>query len=376
MITSSQSLIDGINRHILTVAPALNKSGVKVAVCIAQKDGGLAELLRKMGIDCYSLGCSSGHDLRLFTRFDKVLKEFAPDIIHIHVLPLFARVMLSLRYRKIKCVTTIHGIVDDEDLRTIKYKVDSFFSVLFKIDNVANIYISEGVRQSFCRVEEDSKIKNYVIYNPIDCDQPHAKNHVLSSLIGVSEQTKIIGTACRIASVKNPLAFTDIMLRVLEREQSAHAVIIGDGDDFIKRQMIEVIEKSPSKTRMHVVGYRENARELIGDFDCFIMTSQREGMPTAMLEAIAAGVPVVFWDGEGGLHDLVKFNSMYGPFGISIPGGDTVNMVESVIEIIRASKNKIEQIKKSGNQLCKDVLSVESISSALKNAYQDVLVQE
>ena len=129
MLTTNSSLMDGINRHILLVASALNgKSSCEVAVCIAFPRGELADALEEKGVKTFSLGVSNGHDFSIFPAFRKVMKSFNPDIVHVHVVALFEKMMLSMLYRSKKYVCTVHGISDAVWYETFRMKIDKWLN--------------------------------------------------------------------------------------------------------------------------------------------------------------------------------------------------------------------------------------------------------
>lgn len=79
MLTSNSSLLDGINRHILTVAPAINnKDGFEVAVCSVMPPAELQEKLTAAGVKCYSLGFDNGHNLGILKAYRQVLDSLSP----------------------------------------------------------------------------------------------------------------------------------------------------------------------------------------------------------------------------------------------------------------------------------------------------------
>ena len=113
MLTTASSLMDGINRHILTIANALHKVGnCKIAVCTVFPEGELNKALKDAGVTCFSLNARSGHDFRVLMAFYKLMRTYQPDVVHCHVMALFERIVSSVCFRHLKYVNTIHGISD------------------------------------------------------------------------------------------------------------------------------------------------------------------------------------------------------------------------------------------------------------------------
>ena len=327
MLTTNSSLMDGINRHILAISKGIASLDVEVAVCIVEPYGDLACELEKRGIKAYSLGCSTGHSIKLIPRFLRVMHQFNPDVVHIHVLAIFERVLLSALFPRIKKVQTILGICDPVLRKTLRMRIEGLISWLFPVKTDNRIFISNGVRQA----TDDELSGDVTIYNPIEFCAHQSRDWLRASL-GIAPNAKVIGTACRMAQVKNPQSFTRIMCEVTKRVSDTHAIVIGDGDAVL---MDELHAIAANNNNVHFLGYRKDADKFLGGCDVFVMTSSREGMPTSMLEAMSCGVPAAFWKGEGGLGDLVRMNEMDGPFAVVREQGDEKGLVDAIVDLLK-----------------------------------------
>lgn len=367
MTTTNSSLMDGINRHILTVSRALKKEGIDVAVCITQPGGELAGALEAAGIKVYSTNATNGHALHILWRFAKIMREFSPDIIHIHVLPFMARVVLATMFQHLRYVGTIHGISDPVKKLTVRMKIENLFVKIFQIKFSALCYVSQGVKDA-CRTSGCPIHK--VIYNPVEIAE-NARGELRREL-GLRDDIPLVGTACRMAEVKDPIAFVCVMSKVLNMITNAHAVVIGSGDVNLEALARRVAEESGDASRFHFLGFRKNASTLIRDLDCFVMTSKREGMPTALLEAMSAGVPVAFMEGDGGLRDLVAKNAANGPFAVTARIGDITGLSDGIVRILKGGVD-IENMRKREREICHESFSMEKIAKQMVNMYNKAL---
>ncbi len=338
MLTCNSSLMDGINRHILAIATSLNKSdGVEVAVCTTFPPGELNHTLENNGVKVYALNTSHGHSISILWHFFKVMKDFKPDILHGHVISFFVGLTLRMCFSKIPIVITCHGITDPKPknitsskhiLKNIVHRGITILSPKSK----SVCYISKGVQQA---INVDAQNPT-IIYNPIQHITPSkTTTSKLHHLLHLPPSTPIIGTACRIAKVKQPLVFTQVMIAVLQKHPSCHAVIIGNGEPELESEIQSMIRQNNITDRFHLLGYHSEAQTLIREMSCFLLTSQREGMPTTLLEAMDANVPIAFMEGEGGLIDLTEMNcSEDGPFAIVVPKGATQQMADEIIHLL------------------------------------------
>ena len=367
MLTTNSSLMDGINRHILTVAPVINKyEGCEVAVCTVFPRGALVEELERKGVKTFSLNASSGHDISVFRAFNMIMRDYNPDIIHSHVMAVYERILLSTFYRSKKYIQTIHGIRDKVSHESLLMKLEKILYNVFKIKYDATCYISNGVRKSLSN--SGDLLKSYTIYNPIDFNQVIHKEYKLHKLIGVTEDVPIIGTCCRIAKVKNPDLFTKVMCRVLQVNDRVHAVVIGDGDEYLKQEIEQIVNETNLSERFHLLGYRQDAPELVRDFNCFVMTSTSEGLPTSILEAMVSKVPFAMMKGNGGLKDIAEINRNDGPIGIVVSAGDINALAEKICNLVENPKQG-ENLAENAYIIGKGYFDIKSVCLQLYNLY-------
>ena len=363
MLTTNNTLIDGINRHIVSISKGLKALGVEVAVCIAMADGDLAEVLEGAGIRVYALDCENGHDARMLWRFWKVMRSFKPDIVHVHVLALVERIVLSYFFRRVPKVFTTHGISDPVPVETFRQKLENFILRMTPLRNVHNIYISEGVRRHYGG-------NGSVVYNPIEVKGRY-KGHKLHDELGVSADIPIIGTACRFADPpKKPLVFVEIMCQVLKQVPSAHAVLIGDGETEMKQKMRNLISSYKMEPRIHWLGYRKEAPKLTGELSMFIMTSRWEGMPTALLEAMSQSTPIAFLKGEGGLVDLAEMDEKYG--GIAVVAESPSELASGIVKCLD-DKETCGRMAERALDVVKKHFSLEVNALKLLDAYNNIV---
>ena len=238
-------------------------------------------------------------------------------------------------------------------------------------DILAAFYISKGVKEALLNNNPGVRI-NEVCYNPVDFDLRTVKESCLRDLIGVSSHTPVIGTACRIATVKNPVAFTEVMCRVLTTVPQSHAVVLGDGQQDLIDRCKAIVEKYKVNNRFHWLGYRPDAPELTKDFTCFVLTSHREGMPTAVLECFAAHTPVAMLEGEGGLQDIIALNTQEKPVVVSAASNDLEGLASGIIRLIETPQDA-ETLADNAYEIGRQNFDISSITNQLYNIYSKVL---
>lgn len=117
---------------------------------------------------------------------------------------------------------------------------------------------------------------------------PPTEHGALRRSLGIPEGGPVVGTVARLADQKR----IDRLLRVTRRlPEPVHLVVAGDGPEG--HGLRELAGKLGLGGRVHWLGHREDVGTVLDALDVFVVTSDREGLSNAMLEALWAGVPVV-----------------------------------------------------------------------------------
>lgn len=374
MLVVDTTLMDGIDRHIATISLGLKQQfkDCDVAVCTVFPYGDVNKLLEASGVQTFSLNCTSGHDWKIIPRFYKIVKEYRPDVIHSHVMALFVRIVLSLFFRNIHYVQTIHGLKDRWRVASFRQMIEYSITKIFSIPISATCVVSRGLRESLVCLNRTKNV--HIVYNPIDFKGEVVRKYQLHKIIGVSKQTPIIGTACRLALVKDPFSFTKVMCEVLRQNKDVHAVVLGDGEDNIKKDLCDLVFEYGVSERFHWLGYRGDAVQLLRDFNCFVMTSVSEGLPTTILEAMANFVPFAMFEGLGGLKDIMTIDKEEGPIGLVIPNRDIPRMVSEICNLLRDTDLQ-QRIAIRSNNIGRKYFDVDSVVKQLHNIYSQVCVR-
>jgi glycosyltransferase involved in cell wall biosynthesis len=142
---------------------------------------------------------------------------------------------------------------------------------------------------------------------------------------GVPPDAFVIGTVARLAPVKNHA----MMLRALQRlEEDVHLVLIGAGPS--RHELEELARQLHVDRRVHFTGQLLEAENLHQFFDLSVLCSRSEGFPNAVMEALAAGCPVVATP-VGGVPEVIVHRET----GLLVPVDQDEALAASVQELRR-----------------------------------------
>jgi glycosyltransferase involved in cell wall biosynthesis len=120
--------------------------------------------------------------------------------------------------------------------------------------------------------------------------------------LGFGDDAQVVGTVTRFAPPKAPLDFVATAALVAARFPRARFLIVGDG--AMRAGVEKAIRRARLASRVILLGERQDIPELLAAMDTFVLTSRWEGLPRVVVEAVAAGVPVVTTD-VGGAREVV-----------------------------------------------------------------------
>ncbi len=160
--------------------------------------------------------------------------------------------------------------------------------------------IREVVRSS---LHADKRLE--VVYSGVDLERfASGPDGRLRRELGLSEDVALIGNVAALAPHKDYPTFIRTAERLIRQGTKAHFVAIGDGPERSELQAA-VENVAALKGHFTFTGFRDDVDKILPELDVFLISSQTEGLGTSILDAFAAGVPVVATR-AGGIPELVR----------------------------------------------------------------------
>jgi glycosyltransferase involved in cell wall biosynthesis len=182
--------------------------------------------------------------------------------------------------------------------------------------------------------------------------------------LGIPTSALVVGTIGRLTEQKGYTYLIEAASLILEQIPQSFFLIIGDGElaDQLKHQAAQ------KEISSHVIftGGRQDVEELLACMDLFVSSSLWEGLPTAILESMAAGVPIVATDIPG-IRELIRDQWN----GWLVPAGDATSMAR----VIRVALKNVKSRREFSNNARQDVqsLSIKSIVGEYEKLYSALI---
>src|SRR5882724_4469434 len=283
----------GAELHLLALCRHLKRPGLEiVVVCLREQVEGSRSLrpdFEKEEIRVISLQADSRYDWRFFSRFAHLLREEHPDILHTH-LPRadLAGAFGSFRHLPVAWVSSVHGIYSESWSGRWTLPLANF--VWRHADIV--IAISQAVKDWLLKQQRVSPDKVTVVYYGIDAERLAEPNVDLRKRWGLDGRA-VIGSVGRIEQGKGYDCLIQAMPAILNRVPSACLLIAGHDPSGYAKKLRELIETLGLQEYVRLVGFLDDVASFLHALDVFAFASRSEGFGQVVIEAMAAGKPVV-----------------------------------------------------------------------------------
>ncbi|MFQ5532351.1 MAG: GT4 family glycosyltransferase PelF [Candidatus Methylomirabilales bacterium] len=175
----------------------------------------------------------------------------------------------------------------------------------------------------------------------------------------------LVGIVGRLVPIKGHRTFLRAARLVAAALPSASFLVVGDGE--LRPQLEADASNLGLQDRVRFLGWCHDLPRIYADLDCLALSSQNEGVPVCLLEAMAAGVPVVATS-VGGVPDLV----MQGVTGSLVPPEDPQELAEAILNILRDS-TRARQMSAAARRHVYPRYDMGSLLTATEKLYEELI---
>lgn len=166
-----------------------------------------------------------------------------------------------------------------------------------------------------------------LIYNGVDIRRfGTADGGVLRKELGIPPEAVVLGTVANLSPVKDHATVIEALRRLHAQGRAMHLVLAGDGPE--REALTEQVVQADLAEFVHFLGRRQDIPTVLAAVDVVVLASHSEGLSNALLEASAAGRPIVATD-VGGNPEVVAD----GATGLLVPISDPESLAEAVVRL-------------------------------------------
>jgi len=345
----------GTELSVLSLVSRMNREKFQTEVCFLYPEGPISSRFLSQNIKCYHLGYGQVNILRVAWKLYRILKGGRYDVIHIYGLK--ANIIGRLIGRLAGCKNIVAG------LRSI-YPGNKESHLHLFLDKITlclvKLYISNSKTAVDFLVEKGYPAKIFkVVHSGIDVNAPIKKGE---------NKGLVITTTARFEPPKDYktllLAF-DILSK---KGFDFTSQFIGDGSN--REEIMELSAQLGLKEKVSFLGEREDVSEILERSDIFAFSSLFEGLPRAIIEAMAAHLPIVATN-VGGVPELVDD----GKTGFLVKAEDAEAMADKIERLLLDIDLRRRMGELGGEKIQKE-FSMDRLVKDMEEIYTKLLTTE
>lgn len=359
----TQSEWGGAQRYVLDLATAF-KDEFSVAIACGG-EGPLIARARSAGIKTFALThlirpIRPWEDYRAVRELRWLIRRMRPDVVHTNSTKAEIVGNLAARLEHVPVVFTAHGFVLNEPMSRAKRFAYAWVERLANRRTARIICVSDCDRATGIRFRIAPEGKLTTIHNGVDRFD-EIGNHAIT---GVGEKTEpVVGTVASLCANKGYAHLLNAVSILGARDMRPPFRIVGEGE---MRPLLEEIVRKKHLANVELVGFRADPiREMI-DFDIFVLSSLKEGFPYVILEAMAAGLPIVATR-VGGIPEAV----IEGKGGFLVDPGDAKGLASKIAALIGSPELR-RSMGEFNRTRVREEFSIERMISQTRKVYDDV----
>jgi glycosyltransferase involved in cell wall biosynthesis len=313
-----------VERFIIDVYPRLDRSRFNVRQVCLRERGPMADELERLGVPVQVCSMSSRHSPVGLRQLADLMRRQRIDIVHSHMYRANTSATIAAWMAGVPVVVThIHNVGTWETHR------QRWMDRLLARWRDAIVCVSEKVREDVLRTLRLPPPKVRVIYNGVDVARfsDRSQREPTRAALGLAPGEVAIIYVGRLVDQKNPMALAGIAEAVAGPRPGVKLIVAGDGPR--RAGLEEHIRQRGLADRVLFLGRRDDVPALLQAADLAVLPSFKEGFSLVVLEALAAGLPLVA-TAVGGTPEAIE----HGHSGVIVPPGDDAALVEAVARLV------------------------------------------
>jgi len=350
----------GAERVLAHIASSLGPDYCSETALI--RDSWLGGVLRERGIPVTMLQSRPHGDFATLRDILRLIRKKRVAILHSHEFYMNVLGLMASRLTGVPLVATVHekNYYPDRFRRRVAYRVvGSFAGQMVAVSEDLKQFLAERIRIPLDRIR--------VVPNGIPChkDPPHQRAAALRAALGLDPLSQVVGTVGRLVPKKGYKYLIDGGIQVAQRFPGVIFLVVGRGE--LRDELEGQARRLGIAPRFRLLGHREDVSDILSLCDIFVLPSLSEGMPLALLEAMAAGVPAVATR-VGGVTEVLED----GKSGFLVPPGDSQALARGIISLLE-DRSLARRIGNSAREVVASRFSLNVMVEAYRGIYAKLI---
>lgn len=348
----------GAEKQLYLLLRHLDRHAFSPTVVTLSVGGAWVEPIQRLGVPLLQLPRHGSFDVRRLLSLHRIIRRADPDIVQTFTPPDTVYGFLAARLAGVPILIASRRSDRHPDHHPATQRV-ARWTWRWASAIICN---AERSRRDAPRMLAS---RHVVIRNGMDGIVPGRARDQVRRALGLPEDATVIGTLARLAPEKNQRLFLQVTADVAADAPCLHGLVVGGGP--LAADLHTQARALGLADRVVFTGERDDVADLLGAMDVFVLTSDREGFPNAVMEAMAVGLPCVVTD-VGDCAELVRD----GESGFVCPSGDRRGLANSVARLV-ADADLRRRLGGQARARVSDAFSAEAMAEATQALYRRLL---
>jgi glycosyltransferase involved in cell wall biosynthesis len=358
--------IGGAEQLLVDVVRRLDRSRFDSIVCCIQETGDLGAEIERAGVPlvCIHRMKSKRFDFRAIADLARLMRRERIDLLHTHLYHANLYGRLAALLAGVPAVASVHNVYTRTKLHR------RLLNRLLSRASAKVIAVSEDIKRDLVRYDGIPPDKIVTIHNGIDVGRidTQVPRQQARERLGIGSDELALGCIARLEEQKGHRFLLE-SLAMLARDETlkARLKLIIAGDGRLRKDLEDQAAALGVAGRTAFLGMRRDIPEILRALDICVMPSLWEGLSLAMLEAMAAGLPLVISD-VGGVSQVVGEDQ----YGVRVPAGDAAALARAIGSLARAPERRAA-LGAAAKRRVLESFSTDAMMAKLTRVYESAL---
>lgn len=370
--------VGGTRKHLSILANHLNRDRFHVSVaCAAERDRRFLDDVRQMkacGARVFLLPMTREiaprRDVVCLCKLCHLMARRKYDIVHTHSSKAGVLGRLAAKIMRVPVIVhtphTFAFLFKDHTTRLLKTGFLELERFLGRFTDKL-IAVSPSEKRSILQSKVISAEKIEVINNAVNVAELSQNGFIPAEVkkeLNLPLDSYIIGTVGLLNVAKGQKYLILAGAEALKRIPNLRILIVGSGE--LEEELKALSRQQQISSQVIFTGYRSDVARMLSVMDIFVLPSLWEAMPFAVLEAMAAGKPIISTDVDGARDAVI-----HGETGLLVPIGDKQAIAEAIVRLWQ-NRSKAQRMGQMGQQRARSLFNIDRMVRQTERLYLDL----
>ena len=368
--------VGGAESLVVPFARYVDRSRFELLVCCMSTIAGNAieDRLRHDGVPVTNLHARNLRDVAAFRRLQALVRDEKVDLVHAHLT--YSAIWSALLSRKtaVPSVASLHVAPSaTRAVLTSRAQIvaasirDRIMRFVLNRWSSAVVMVSDALAQTYLAGGGIARRKIRVVHNGVELERFRRDASAVRSRIGREFDIPVGKPVVVSVAVLRAGKGVEVLLDAARIVRDAVFLIVGDGPK--REEWMDAARRAGIDDRIRWAGYRTDVDEILAGCDVFVHPSLDDAFPTVLLEAMAAGLPVVA-SSVGGIPEIVDS----GVTGILVPPANPAALAEAVSSLL-SDRPRLARMAEAARVRADAEFSTAAWTERLAVVYENVLAE-